>query len=178
MSGHSKWKQIKHKKGAADQKKGQLFSKLSKLISIAAKKGADPALNFELKNTIEKARSFNVPSDNIEKAIKRASEKEAAALEEIRIGAIGPNSVGFIVQAITDNRNRTIGEIKNILKNYNIKMVQPGALLWMFEKKGSGFMAKAPIAITDQPLKEKINKFLQEISEHDDVKEIYSNLTF
>lgn len=175
MSGHSKWSQIKHKKGTADQKKGQLFSKLSKLISIAAKKGADPAVNFELKNAIEKARSFNMPSDNIEKAIKRASDKGAAMLEEIRVEAVGPGSSAFIIEAVTDNRNRTISELKNILKDYNVKLVQPNSILWMFDKKESVFVPKTPIVITDQTMKEKIEKFLEEVLNHEDVKEAYSN---
>lgn len=188
MSGHSKWSQIKHKKGAADQKKGQLFSKLSKLISIAAKKGADPAVNFELKNTIEKARSFNMPSDNIEKAIKRASDKGAAMLEEIRVEAVGPGSSAFIIEAVTDNRNRTMGELKNILKDYDVKLVHPNSILWMFDpeplpsasygagKKGQKFLPKTPIRIDDQALNEKLSQFREKLDEHDDVKEIYSNI--
>lgn len=177
MSGHSKWSQIKHRKGIADQKRGQLFSKFSKLISIAARKGADPVANIDLKNAIEKARTFNMPSDSIERAIKKAGEKDAAQLEEIQIEAIGPNSMGFIIQAITDNRNRTIGEIKNILKNYDIKMVQPGALLWMFEKKGTEFIPKIPIKITDNGIKNKIYKFLEELDDHQDIKEVYTNMS-
>lgn len=176
MSGHSKWSSIKHKKGIADQKRGQLFSKLSKLISIAARRGTDPETNSELKNTIERAKSFNMPSDNIQRAIKRVSDKDAAQLEELQIEAMGPNSIAFIIQAITDNRNRTISELKNILNKYNIKMVTQNSLLWMFEQKGTVFNPKAPLSVDDPSIKDKIYKFIDEIIDHEDVKEIYSNL--
>src|SRR3989344_2836985 len=173
MSGHSKWSQIKHRKGIADQKKGQLFSKLSKLISIAARKGLDPDTNLDLKNAIEKARSFNMPIENIERAIKSAVEKNSSQLEELRIEAMGQGGIAFIIEAITDNRNRTIGEIKNIFKDYGVKMVQLGTLLWMFERNGLEFIPKIPIKISDGKIKEKIYKFLEELDEQEDVKGIY-----
>ena len=108
MSGHSRWSQIKHKKGANDKKRAQLFSKLSKLISLAARKGANPETNMELKNAIEQARSFDVPNDNIERAIKKASDKSATQLEELSIEAIGPGGIALKIKAITDHSNRTI----------------------------------------------------------------------
>src|SRR3989344_4091336 len=121
MSGHSKWSQIKHKKGVADQKKGRIFSKLSKVISMAARRGPDPAMNMELKNAIEKAKEASMPKENIERAIKRVSDKNAAQLEDLVIEAIGPESLALIITAITDNKNRTMGEVKNILSEYNYK---------------------------------------------------------
>ncbi|MDP3954156.1 MAG: YebC/PmpR family DNA-binding transcriptional regulator [bacterium] len=134
MSGHSKWSQIKHKKGAADQKKGQLFSKLSKKISIAAKSGADPSLNYHLQSAIDAAHSANMPKDNIERAIKRGSDKNLAELKEITVQAL-LGSVAIIIVAITDNSNRTIGDIKNILTKHSAKMAEAGSLDWLFEKK-------------------------------------------
>src|SRR3989344_3701140 len=107
MSGHSKWSQIKRQKVIADQKKGQLFSKLSKVISIAARRGTDPSMNVELKNAIEKAKEASMPKENIEKAIKRVADKNAAQLEDLVIEAIGPESLALIFTAITDNKNRT-----------------------------------------------------------------------
>src|SRR3989344_7105428 len=98
MSGHSKWSQIKHKKGVSDQKKGQLFSKLAKKISLAAKVGTDPASNYKLQSVIEEARTFNMPKENIERAVKRASEKDAAALNEFVIQAMGPSGVAIIIE--------------------------------------------------------------------------------
>ena len=177
MSGHSKWSQIKHKKRAADQKRGQLFSKLSKMISIAARKGINPDANIELKNAIEKARTFNMPGENIERAIKRAADKDIAQLNAIRIEAVGQNSSAFIIEAITDNSNRTISEIKNIFKNYDIKMVQPNSLMWMFSKADGDFTPNNPLEIKDEKLKTKIKNFLEELDNNEDIKEIYYNIS-
>ena len=116
MSGHSRWSQIKHQKGIADAKKGQQFGKLSKLISIAAKKGG-------LETAIERARAANMPKENIERAIKRASEK-GEELFEITVKALTKSGIGLIIEGITDNKNRTIGEIKNMLAEHSAKMVE------------------------------------------------------
>jgi YebC/PmpR family DNA-binding regulatory protein len=173
MSGHSKWSQIKHKKAASDQKRGQAFSKLAKKISIAAREGANPATNYKLQAIIDEARSFNMPKDNIERAIKRAGEKENMALDEITIQAIGPASVALVIKGVTDNKNRTIGEIKNILSKNGAKMVPENSLNWIFNKNDEPV---APLEITDQLILEKINKLLEELDDQDDVGEVYSNL--
>ena len=115
MSGHSKWSQIKHRKEIIDQKRGQLFSKISKVISLAAKGGINPETNSELKNALTKARAMNLPNDNILKAINRASDK-SDRLEELSIEAIGPGNIALKIRVVTDNRNRTIAEIKKILE--------------------------------------------------------------
>lgn len=135
MSGHNKWQQIRHKKGISDQKKGQIFSKLAKIISIASRDGADPENNPKLKSAIEKARFFNMPNDNIEKAIKKVSDK-ASELEELTIEAIAPGGVSVIINAISDNKNRTIAEIKNILAKHEAKMTESGSIGWMFDHQG------------------------------------------
>jgi transcriptional/translational regulatory protein YebC/TACO1 len=172
MSGHSKWSQIKHKKGISDQKRGQLFSKLAKKISIAARDGSDPSSNFKLQASIDEARSFNMPKDNIERAIKRASEKEITDLENIIIQAMGPSGVAFIIEAITDNRNRTINEIKNILAKNETKMVPEDSLNWMFDKDWTPY---SPIELADQNFHNKIEKLFNELDEQDDVENIHSN---
>ncbi len=176
MSGHNKWQQIRHKKGIADQKKGQVFSKLSKLISIAARKGVDPDKNIELKNTVERARFFNMPKENIERAMKRATEKDSAQLEELTIEAVAPGSVSIIVTAITDNKNRTIGEVKNILSKHEAKIAQRGAITWAFEKRDNNFTAKHPIKVEDQNTKNKLDKLFEELDDNEDVQEIYTNI--
>ena len=173
MSGHSKWSQIKHKKGISDQKKGQVFSKLAKRISMAAREGADPAANYKLQAIINEARSFNMPKDNIERALKRAGEKENMALNEITIQAIGPASAALVIKGLTDNKNRTISEIKNILSKNEARMVPENSLNWMFDKNNEPV---APLEITDQSILAKINKLLEELEDQDDVEEIYSNL--
>ncbi|MBI2451111.1 MAG: YebC/PmpR family DNA-binding transcriptional regulator [Parcubacteria group bacterium] len=144
MSGHSKWSQIKHKKGIADQKRGQLFSKLSKNIILAVKeKGDNPNINYQLKLAIEKAKTFNMPNDSIDRAIKKASlptrqgvgEKETSNFEEVIYEAYGPGGTALMLEAITDNRNRTVAEIKHILSQYEGKLAEPGSVSWMFEKR-------------------------------------------
>ena len=116
MSGHSKWCSIKHKKGAADSKRGQLFSKLSRAIIVAAKEGGpDPAGNLALQNAIEKARSYSMPKDNIERAIAKGSgaEADAASFETVVYEGYGPDGVAVLVEAVTDNRNRTASEVRH-----------------------------------------------------------------
>ena len=173
MSGHSRWSQIKHQKGVADQKRGQLFSKLARIIIMAARKGADPRSNSQLQAAIERAQSFNVPRDNIERAIKRAKEKDADNLEEILVQAIGPGSVAIIIKGITDNKNRTLGDIKNILAKHGTKMVAPGSLSWMFDKDWN---AHAPVEVVDPALKQKLNNLLEELAGHAEVEDIYLNI--
>ncbi len=168
MSGHSKWSQIKHKKGITDKKKGQVFSKLSKLITLAARKGADPKTNMELSRVIEHARSFNMPSDNIERAIKKVSDKNQAQLEELSVEAMGPNGIALRIKAITDNRNRTISEIKKILSDCEIKMVQPGSIQWLFDQP--------PVSIEDSDLQNRIDKLFETLDDQDDVDDVISNL--
>lgn len=138
MSGHSKWAQIKHKKAATDAKKSKIFSKLAAAITVAAREGGgDPDKNPKLRLAIEKARSFNMPSDNIERAIKRGTGiLDGAQLEELLLEAYGPNGHALLITAITDNRNRTLAEIKHILNKYNGKLGTEGSVRWMFDLKG------------------------------------------
>lgn len=175
MSGHSRWSQIKHKKGVADQKRSQLFSKLSKAISLAARHSADPNQNLELKNAIDQAREFDLPKDNIKRAIKRVTDKSAAQLEELVVEAIGPAGVNFIITAITDNKNRTIAEIKKVLTDHEAKMAQPGAVMWAFDKTGREFTPKYPLAVSEEETKNKLEKLLEALDNQDDVQKIYTN---
>ena len=138
MSGHSKWSQIKHKKGAADAKRGQLFGKLVKEITIAAREGGtNPDANPRLRSAVERAKAEGLPKDNIERAISRASGAgHDAQLFEITCEAAASGGVAIIIEAITDNKNRTVNEIKHILAEYGGKLAEPGALVWNFEKIG------------------------------------------
>lgn len=146
MSGHSKWSQIKHQKGVADAKKGQLFSKFSKLITIAAKQGVG------LESIIERAKAANMPKDNIERAITRASEK-GSELFEIVVKALTASGVGLTIDGITDNKNRTIGEIKNILAAHGAKMV--------------AWVPDYPI-----PMDDATKLLIEELENHEDIKEV------
>ena len=176
MSGHSKWSQIKHKKGLADIKKGQLFSKLIQTISLAAKKNPNPDFNPQLRSAIEKAKVNKLPSETIERAIKRASEIKEA-LEELIIEAYGPSGVALIIEVITDNKNRTITEIKNILSEVDGKIAESGGVRWAFNTPAVGsskWQPKFKQEVSNE-IKEKIQKLIQELKNHNDVQEVYTN---
>ncbi len=137
MSGHSHWATIKHKKGAADEKRGKLFSKLSKAISISARKGGDPDMNPGLRMAIDQAKKANMPNDNIEKAIKRGTgELEGETLEEFVFEAYGSAKSALIITGITNNRNRALNDIKAILNQHNGKLADEGSVKWQFDQKG------------------------------------------
>jgi len=137
MSGHSHWATIKHKKGAADARRGKLFSKLSKAITVAAKNGGDPEMNPSLRVAIDQAKKANMPSDNIERAVKRGTgEIQGEALEEFIFEAYGPEKSALIITGITDNKNRALNEIKTILNQHNAKMADEGSVKWQFDNKG------------------------------------------
>ena len=139
MSGHSKWSSIKHKKGAADAKRGQLFSKLSRAIMVAAKEGgADPAGNLALQNAIEKARSYSMPKENIERAIAKGAgaDAEGANFETVVYEGYGPDGVAVLVEAVTDNRNRTASEVRHVFSRHGGNLGTTGAVAWQFERRG------------------------------------------
>ncbi len=139
MSGHSKWSSIKHKKGAADAKRGKLFSKLSRAIIVAAKDGGpDPAGNLSLQNAIEKAKSYSMPKDNIDRAIAKGSgaDADAAAFETVVYEGYGPEGVAVLVEALTDNRNRTAADVRHIFAKNGGNLGTSGAVAWLFERRG------------------------------------------
>ncbi len=139
MSGHSKWSSIKHKKGAADAKRGKLFSKLSRAIIVAAKDGGpDPAGNLSLQNAIEKAKSYSMPKDNIDRAIAKGSgaDADAAAFETVVYEGYGPEGVAVLVEALTDNRNRTAADVRHIFAKNGGNLGTSGAVAWQFERRG------------------------------------------
>ncbi len=136
MSGHSKWSQIKRSKGAADVKKGALFAKLSKKITIAAKDGANPDMNFKLRLAIDKAKEASMPSDNIERAIKKASGADAANVQSLQYEGYGPAGTAFIIEAVSDNPNRTFQNVRTIFTKNGGNIGQPGSVGWMFQSKG------------------------------------------
>ncbi len=138
MSGHNKWSTIKHKKGAADAKRGKVFTKIIKEISVAAKLGGgDPAANPRLRTAIDKAKAENMPKDNIERAIKKgAGGMEGVNYEEIVYEGYGPGGTAVLVEVMTDNRNRTVSEVRSCFTKSNGNMGEAGCVAWMFSKKG------------------------------------------
>jgi YebC/PmpR family DNA-binding regulatory protein len=137
MSGHSKWATTKRAKSAIDAKRGNLFTKLSRNISIAARSGADPETNFKLRIAIDKARNFNMPKENIERAVKKASGAGSENnIENLLYEAYGPEGVAILVEAVTDNKNRTVAMLKHALSNHGGSLAGSGSVLWMFDIRG------------------------------------------
>lgn len=172
MSGHSKWSTIKHKKASADITRSKLFSKLSQNISIAARNGVDPQFNSALRNAIDKAKKQNMPQANIDRAIKKASEK--GNLKPLILEIYGPEGVGILAEAFTDNGNRTVGEIKVLLKKHNSKLAEQGSLLWSFERApgGEGYIPKFVTDVSEEALK-KVELLVEELREADDIYGVY-----
>ena len=138
MSGHSKWSQIKRQKGVADAKRGQLFTKLTREIIVAVRQGgANPESNFQLRLAVQKAHDNSMPSDNIERAIKRGSgEAGAAALTEIKLEGYGPSGLAVLVEALSDNRNRTVQEVRRLFTRHGGNLGESGCVSWLFESRG------------------------------------------
>jgi len=158
MSGHSKWSQIKYKKGIKDVRRGKLFSKLSKAITVAARSGSDPEMNSRLRMAIDQARSANVPAANIERAIKRGTgEIEGVTIEEGKIEAYGPGGIAILIKILTDNKNRTLAEIKNILTKNDGKIAGAGAVAYLFQTKGEIRLAeKSHQPLSEEEIEERI----------------------
>lgn len=179
MSGHSKWSTIKRQKGAADAKKGAVFAKLSKKISVAAKEGSsgDPALNFRLRLEIDKARAQSMPNDNIERAIKKGLGQDgSAALVEVQYEGYGPGGSAFLIEAITDNTNRTVQNIKHIFTKNHGSLGAQGSVAWQFAKNSDGELESTqPINLTGEDLG-KAQHLLEILEEDEDVTAVYTNL--
>lgn len=140
MSGHSKWATTKRQKAVVDAKRGALFTKIGNQIAIAARGGTDPAMNPSLAMVLEKARLANMPKANIERAIARVQSKEGAALVEEVYEAYGPGGIGIIIEVATDNKNRTMPEVRNVLTKNGGRMADPGSVMFQFERKGVIFI--------------------------------------
>jgi len=137
LSGHSKWATIKRKKASADARRGQTFTRLAKEITIAAREGPDPDANFRLRLAVDKARAENMPKENIERAIRRGAglDKDAAALEEVMYEGYGPHGIAYLVQVVTDNRNRSLADIRRVFNRAGGSMGAAGSVAWQFEQK-------------------------------------------
>ncbi len=137
MSGHSKWSTIKRKKGAEDAKRGKIFTRLARDITLAARNGGDPTTNPTLRMAVDKAKGANMPKDNIERAIKKGTgELEGGEVDEITYEAYAPHGIPVLIQCITDNRNRTLADVRRVLNKLGGNLAEAGAVSWMFEQKG------------------------------------------
>jgi len=177
MSGHSKWSQIKHKKAVTDIRRGKIFSKLTRMINVAARAGGgSPQKNPKLRLAIDKARAVNMPKDNIERAIRRGTGEGVKELQEVGYEAYGPAGIALIIEGITDNKNRTLSEIKHTLSSYGGKLAKTGSVEWSFERKGVDWVPRYPVKIEDPKIRKQIENLFEALDENEDVQEIFSNL--
>ncbi len=170
MSGHSHFATIKRQKAANDAVKGNLFSKMARGIMLAAKGGADPDMNFKLRVEIDKARAASMPKENIERAIAKATT-EAANLEEITYEGFGPNGLNVVIEAATNNKNRTAQEIKNLFEKSGGSMGGPGAVMFNFESKGFLFVKKS--GNPEEQMLKLIDAGVEDVNETSDGIEVY-----
>lgn len=173
MSGHNKWSQIKHQKAKGDAEKSKVFSKFAKLITTEAKKAKGSVSTPGLRAAIEKARSFNMPSDNIERAIKKATDN-SAVLESVTYEAYGPGGSAMIIEALTNNRNKAAQEIKHILADNGFALAGMGAASWAFEKNADGWKPTTTIPLEDTDLL-ALEKLVSALEENDEVQEVFTN---
>ena len=175
MSGHSKWNNIKNKKAKTDAQKGKIFTKIGKEIAIAVRDGGpDPSSNSKLRDLIEKAKANNVPNDNIDRAIKKASGADAVAYEEITYEGYGPSGVAVIVTTATDNRNRTAGEVRHFFDKYGGNMGTSGCVAFMFTDKGVILIEKDDAIDEDALMEAALESGAEDFSSDDEVYEIYT----
>ncbi len=175
MSGHSKWHSIKHKKAKEDAKRGNMFGKLSRNIIVAVKEGGggDPKDNIALANAIAKAKEYNMPQGNIDRAIKRGTgEIEGENYESIMYEGYGPGGIAIIIEVMTENRNRTASDIRNILGRYNGTLGESGSVSWQFERKGIIIVERSEIKNEEEFMLSIIDNGAEDIDEDDDVYEI------
>lgn len=175
MSGHSKWAQIKRQKGAADKKKGQAFSKLARAITIAAKNGGvDPATNFKLRMVIENARTLSMPGDNIERAISRAAgAQDGNTLEEVVYEGYGPFGTAFLIETATDNKNRTVNNIKHIFAKHGGNLAGQGSVAWQFATRGQILVERSGVDLSDLELA-AIDAGAEDVRESKEGLEVYT----
>lgn len=176
MSGHSKWSQIKRQKGVTDAARSRTFSRFARLIAIEAKKSAGNVSSPGLASAIERAKAANMPKDNIERAVQKGSSKDGASLEQVVYEFYGPGGVAIIVDALTDNRNRTTQEVKHLLTKNGYELGTPGSALWAFTKSPTGFFTpNEPLmdVLGDDEI--KLGELLSLFDEHDDVQQVFTN---
>jgi len=174
MSGHSKWSTIKRKKGAADAKRGKIFTKLIKEITVAARMGGgDPGGNPRLRSAINAARGANMPADNVDRAIKKGTgELEGVEYEESSYEGYGPAGVAILIETLSDNKNRTVSEIRHLFSKYNGNMGETGCVAWMFTKRGVVVVGKEG-TVEDQLMEQALELGADDVMDEEDVFEVY-----
>lgn len=174
MSGHNKFSKIKHQKAKTDAQKSKVFAKMVKLISAEAKKAGGNVRSPGLAAAIEKAKKENVPNDTIDRAVKKASTDNSAAMELITYETYGPGGVAVIIDALTDNRNKAAQEIKHILSRHGAELAAPGSASWAFAKTHEGWTAQTTIPLEDADIA-TLQALVEALEENDEVQDVFTN---
>lgn len=174
MSGHNKWSKIKNKKAVTDAFKSKIFSKMSKLISVASKQVKGDVSSPILRAVIEKAREYNMPADNIDRAVKKGAGSDAEALEPITYEAYGPGGSALVVEALTTNRNKAAQEVKFILSKHGFQLAGQGSATWAFVKEAGAWKPTTNIEISEEDGK-ILEALIGELEDNDEVQDVYTN---
>ena len=175
MAGHSKWAQIKRAKAVTDAAKARVFSRFARLIALESKKAGGSLSAPGLANVIARAKAANMPKDNIERAVAKGASKDSGDLDQVVYEAYGPGGAAILVDALTDNRNRTTQEIKHLLSKNGIEMATPGAASWAFTKSPEGYIPNEPLMEAAGEDEEKLSALLDALDEHEDVQRVFTN---
>ncbi|MFW6210095.1 MAG: YebC/PmpR family DNA-binding transcriptional regulator [Patescibacteria group bacterium] len=173
MAGHNKWSKIKHKKAVTDAQKGKIFSKHSTMITMEVKKAGGDTEAANVLAAIERAKRDSMPKDNIERALQKGTGADSDSLEEVRFEGYGPGGVALLIEAVTDNNNRTAPEIKHIFSKAGLELGVPGSAAWAFTKTATGYAPITPMELDDET-GEKLADFIEKLEEQDDVTNVYS----
>jgi len=173
MSGHNKWSKIKHKKGATDAQRSKLFSKHSSLITMEVKKAGGSTDSANVLSAVERAKKDSMPKDAIERALAKGSGAGGASIEEVTYEGYGPGGVALIIQAVTNNNNRTAPEIRHVFSKAGLELGVPGSALWAFSKAGEEYIPNTPMEL-DDATGEKLAEFIEKLEEQEDVTYIYT----
>jgi YebC/PmpR family DNA-binding regulatory protein len=173
MSGHNKWSKIKHKKGATDAQRSKVFSKHSSLITMEVKRSGGSTDAAGVLSAIERAKKDSMPKDAIERALVKGAGAGGTAIEEVTFEGYGPGGVALIIQAVTDNNNRTAPKIRHVFSKAGLELGVPGSALWAFTKTETGYLPNTPMELDDET-GEKLAEFIEHLEEKDDVINVYS----
>lgn len=174
MSGHNKWSKIKHQKASTDAARSRVFGKYARLIALESKKAGGNVDSPALRAVIDRAKAENMPKDNIERAVAKGNSADSSDLESVVYETYGPGGVAILIDALTDNRNRTAQEIKHILSKNGAELAAPGSAAWAFTKGPEGYEPTSTIALPEGE-EEKFTKLLEAIDEQEDVQDVYTN---
>lgn len=176
MSGHNKWSKIKNKKAATDATKSKIFSKMAKLISTASRQVGGDVTSSILRTAMDKAQAYNMPADNIERAVKKGAGSDAIALEAITYEAYGPAGSALIIEALTDNRNKAAQEVKFILSKHGFSLAAPGSALWAFKREPAtnDLQPTTTIQLSEDDGK-KLEALIKELENNDEIQDVYTN---